>query len=305
MQLVLSLFPGIDLLGRGFEAEGFSVVRGPDLVWGGDICTFDVPASRFDGVIAGSPCQDFSKRRRKAPTGYGLAMLAEFVRVVLAASPEWFLLENVSGVPDIEVPGYSVQRFDLRASECGLAQGWLRHFQYGSRCGLVLSLARPAARAGDDELEPAVLASDTRRGWADACELQGLPRNFSIPALTKEARYRAVGNGVPIPMGRLLARAVLSPVNPALVHLCNCGCGRPLQGKQKSALPACRKRIERARREAGQCVTEPGGESQVGSHVTEPVLMMIDESHVTHRGLIMPGVSHVSDQALQIAALSR
>lgn len=39
-QLVLSLFPGIDLLGRGFEAEGFYVVRGPDLIYGGDIRAF-------------------------------------------------------------------------------------------------------------------------------------------------------------------------------------------------------------------------------------------------------------------------
>jgi hypothetical protein len=30
--LVLSLFPGIDLFGRGFEAAGFCVVRGPDLI---------------------------------------------------------------------------------------------------------------------------------------------------------------------------------------------------------------------------------------------------------------------------------
>ena len=35
--LVLSIFPGIDLLGRAFENEGFCVVRGPDLLWGGDI----------------------------------------------------------------------------------------------------------------------------------------------------------------------------------------------------------------------------------------------------------------------------
>ena len=37
-ELVLSLFPGIDLLGRGFEAEGFCVVRGPDLLHAGPTC---------------------------------------------------------------------------------------------------------------------------------------------------------------------------------------------------------------------------------------------------------------------------
>ena len=35
MTLVLSLFPGIGLLDMAFEAEGFCVVRGPDLLWGG------------------------------------------------------------------------------------------------------------------------------------------------------------------------------------------------------------------------------------------------------------------------------
>lgn len=38
--LILSLFPGIDLLGRAFEELGACVVRGPDLLWGGDIRAF-------------------------------------------------------------------------------------------------------------------------------------------------------------------------------------------------------------------------------------------------------------------------
>ena len=37
MSLVLSLFPGIGLLDMAFELEGFCVVRGPDVLWGGDI----------------------------------------------------------------------------------------------------------------------------------------------------------------------------------------------------------------------------------------------------------------------------
>jgi DNA (cytosine-5)-methyltransferase 1 len=123
--LVLSLFPGIDLLGRGFEAERFCVVRGPDLLWGGDVRAFHPPAGRFDGVIGGSPCLDFSAKRRTAPTGEGVAMLCEFVRVVDEAAPEWFLLENVPRVPDVAVAGYSIQRFDLNARECGMRQSRL------------------------------------------------------------------------------------------------------------------------------------------------------------------------------------
>lgn len=114
--LVLSLFPGIGLLDRGFEDAGFCVVRGPDLVFGGDIRRFHVPAGRFDGVIGGPPCQDFSKARRSQQTGEGADMLRQFVRVVTEAKPQWWLAENVPGVPDIRIDGYSWQRLDLNAS---------------------------------------------------------------------------------------------------------------------------------------------------------------------------------------------
>ena len=36
-RLILSLFPGVGLLDSAFEAEGLCVVRGPDLLWGGDV----------------------------------------------------------------------------------------------------------------------------------------------------------------------------------------------------------------------------------------------------------------------------
>lgn len=32
--MILSLFPGIGILDHAFELEGFTVVRGPDLLWG-------------------------------------------------------------------------------------------------------------------------------------------------------------------------------------------------------------------------------------------------------------------------------
>lgn len=130
--LVLSIFPGIDMLGKGFEEEGFCVVRGPDLIWGGDIRSFHVPPGKFTGIIGGPPCQDFSNARRTAPTGNGLAMLNEFERIVLEASPQWWLLENVERAPDITIDGYITQRLDLNARECGMIQHRRRHFQIGS-----------------------------------------------------------------------------------------------------------------------------------------------------------------------------
>ena len=55
MQIVLSLFPNIGLLDKGFEQAGFCVVRGPDLLFGGDIYDFHAPPGKFDGVMGGRP----------------------------------------------------------------------------------------------------------------------------------------------------------------------------------------------------------------------------------------------------------
>lgn len=89
-RLILSIFPGIDLLGRAFEEAGFCVVRGPDLLWGGDIRRFHPPAGVFLGIVGGPPCQDFSSLRRDEPTGYGLEMITEFLRVVTETQPLMF-----------------------------------------------------------------------------------------------------------------------------------------------------------------------------------------------------------------------
>lgn len=257
--LVLSLFPGIDLLGRGFEAEGYCIVRGPDPLWGGDIRAFQPPAGRFDGLVGGSPCQDFSKLRRTPPTGEGLELLGEFVRCVEAARPAWFLLENVPGVPDIHPEGYHVQRFDLRANECGLSQQRLRHFQFGSVDGRVLVLRRGERAPVTERCAVATEGSQVgRRGWVEFCAAQGLPP-LALPALTLSARYEAVGNGVPVPMARFIARSIREAVPAGSVALCVCGCGRPLSGRQVAATAACRKRMERRRRDAAA----PGGNGQL------------------------------------------
>lgn len=249
--LVLSLFPGVDLLGKGFEAEGFVIVRGPDLIFGGDIRAFSPPPGRFDGIIGGPPCQDFSSLRRSAPTGAGLAMLDQFVRCVESAQPSWWLMENVPGVPDIAPCGYRVQRFDLRANECGMSQQRLRHFQFGSNCDEVLLLNRDERCAVTEKAALAIEGTrQQRRGWAEFCQSQGLPADFDLPSFTLAAKYRAVGNGVAIPVARFIARAIRDSRYPAqLITLCVCGCGRSIQGKQTHALPACRKRMERRRRD--------------------------------------------------------
>lgn len=203
-QLVLSLFPGIDLLGRGFEREGFVVVRGPDLIFGQDVRNFHLPAGRFQGIIAGSPCQEFSSARKLPPTGVGKMLLQQFCRLVHEGQPDWFLLENVPAVPSIRVAGYRIQRFNLNALEIGLAQHRLRCFQFGSRDGAALVIAR-CVTIHYYLQRPAITCND-RRDFATMCELQGLGRDFDLPDWPLTFKKRAVGNGVPVPMAQAVAR---------------------------------------------------------------------------------------------------
>ena len=249
--LILSIFPGINLLGRGFEAAGFCVVRGPDLLWGGDIRNFHPPIKKFDGVIGGSPCQDFSKARRNIPpTGEGREMLSQFVRIVKETQPEWFLLENVPTVPNIEVNDYTIQRLDLNAREVGAKQNRPRHFQFGSRAGIQISPNRDYLTHG--WTEPTCMATEgtkkNRRTWQDFCQLQGLPDNFNLPGMTIAAKYTAVGNGVHVQVAIVLAQAIRDAYNRTEpIALCACHCGRIVTGRQATATAACRKRIQRRR----------------------------------------------------------
>lgn len=96
MQFVLSLFPGADLLGKAFEEVGFCVVRGPDILWGGDIKDFHVPPGKFDGVIGGPPCQKFSAANQTNKDAH-LNLIPEFLRVIEEARPKWAVMENVMG----------------------------------------------------------------------------------------------------------------------------------------------------------------------------------------------------------------
>jgi len=111
--LVLSLFPGIGLLDMAFEQEGFTIVRGPDVLWGGDIRRFHPPAGVFDGVIGGPPCQTFSRlaimtRFNGHEPKFG-NLIPEFERYVQEAQPRWFLMENVRDAPLPLVSGYALQ----------------------------------------------------------------------------------------------------------------------------------------------------------------------------------------------------
>lgn len=248
MELVLSVFSGIDLLGRGFEAEGFSVVSLGDIILGHDIRTKSVPAGRFDGVIGGPPCQDFSRARRTPPTGYGLEMLDQFRRIVTEADPEWWLMENVGGVPRMEIAGYITQVIDYNAREAGSHQNRPRVFQFGYKSGNPINPSRNEDVA--EEWAPCVVASEGRRAGrrevSEAAMLQGLSPDFLLPELKTEALYKVIGNGVCIPVARRFAAAIRDRNQaPRYVTRCACGCGRIVRGKKTTATIACRKRKSR------------------------------------------------------------
>ena len=235
-ELVLSLFPGIGLLDMAFEEEGFCVVRGPDLLWGGDIRRFHPPAGRFDGVIGGPPCQAFSQMvhmviQRHGESAVADNLIPEFERCVLAAQPAWFVMENVPAAPLPAVAGYVVSDVVLNNRWLGGTQERKRRISFGIRGVSAITLSQYIEFSIFElaEWHPAIMASrgqGVKMGspgkvkktynrkpssvyFADSLRAQGLPTDFLAKSpLTSEGKQKVVGNGVPLPMGRAIARAV-------------------------------------------------------------------------------------------------
>lgn len=221
MDLVLSLFPGIGLLDMAFEHEGFCVVRGPDLIFGSDVRRFHVPSGKFDGVIGGPPCQAFwggmanlSRMVEMQGKEHSFGnLIPEFVRLVREASPKWWVMENVMGAPEPDLPGC----LSLVLNNRWLGESQNRKRRFSSN--LALASCIQFAALENIDWSPAVLASagapkrrDGKRiGYdlAGAIKAQGLPEDFlKYSPFTEVAKRKVIGNGVPLPMGRAIARAV-------------------------------------------------------------------------------------------------
>jgi len=225
--LVLSLFPGIGLLDLAFEQEGFCVVRGPDLLWGSDIRAFHPPAGKFDGVIGGPPCQAFSR-----------LLIPEFARVVSDAAPAWWLMENVPDAPTPELDDLKDSVL-LRDSDCGGLTSRVRRFTFGGmwldfshitqRTPRHLAVTRdarevPVAIGGSGKTKATKRKGQTggtapHEGTAlplaEMLHRQGFPRDMLDECpLTNAGARGAVGNGVPLPMGRAIAKAVKQAMYP-------------------------------------------------------------------------------------------
>ncbi len=231
-RLVLSTFSGIDLLGLAFKRENYCIVSAGDVIWGSewDIRTFHPPTGVFEGVIGGPPCQRWTRLQFLNPkVGEGMDwVVGEFARVVEEAAPAWFLMENVPYAPMPIVRGYRVFDVLLADEDVGGMQPRQRRFTFGTSDGRMLWVILHE-QAGNGEKRsilssgPGSHGGGRADGWeggrlpgagsplaiGDACEAMGLPRDFTneMP-FTMQGKRSVIGNGVPLPMGCAIAKAV-------------------------------------------------------------------------------------------------
>lgn len=161
---VASLFSGAGGLDLGFQKSGFDVVYANEKdskIWDTyelnhpsikldkrsivDVEADDVPD--VDGIIGGPPCQSWStggsKKGIDDPRG---KLFFEFIRVLEAKKPKFFLAENVSGMESerhkdaltkilesFDNAGYKVFNRTLNAADYGIAQDRKRIIFVGFR----------------------------------------------------------------------------------------------------------------------------------------------------------------------------
>lgn len=220
-ELVLSLFPGIGLLDQAFEEAGFCVVRGPDLIWGGDIRRFYPTPGRFAGIIGGPPCQRFSGLGNVNISRWGddavmPNMIPEFERCVLEAQPEWFLMENVPRAPIPVVDYYAVSARICNNRWFGGEQDRVRRFSFGHREPDVCAAFHVRSEVFEPQGRTGAIISTGQNGnggprasISAMATAQGIdPSRFDNSPFTTTELRRAIANGVPLPMGRAVARAV-------------------------------------------------------------------------------------------------
>lgn len=214
--LVLSIFPGIDVLGRGFEAEGFCVVRGGDPMFGqSPVETFHPPAGVFEGVIGGPPCKGDSTLAHLNGKP-GETLFHEFQRVLDEARPAWWLMEAVRPHPELNL-GNIVK---LNNRWLGEEQNRVRYFHTNLDIEPHLETAlflnphwKHAVLAGHGSREGSVVRGMATYTWEDMRQLQGLPEDYDIPVFKRKEKREVVGNAVPYPVARALAKAIGAALN--------------------------------------------------------------------------------------------
>lgn len=227
---MLSIFPGLDLLGRAFEAEGFTVLRGPDKLWGGDIRAFHAPPGVFQGVIGGPPCQVFSQAKNmKCAAKRHADLIPEFMRIVREAAPLWWLMEEIpqalTASANIPRGAWSVMLTD---SEAGGLTKRRRAFlswpwpipaifeKVGERAAASPSLLAQTYKRGrdkraDDKAMPYGYLTCSGLTVEKMAELQGWPE-LAEPlrelGANRQTASILLGNGVPRALGQYVAHEI-------------------------------------------------------------------------------------------------
>lgn len=234
--LVLSVFPGIDLLGRAFEEKGCTVVRGPDVLWGGDVRDFHPPAGVFWGVIGGPPCQAFSAlrhliRHNGHEPRFG-NLVPEYERVCFEAQPAWFLMEEVPDAPVPHVEGYETCDMIIRDKWVGGIQPRPRRFSFGTRDGRMLDIEWAALMR--PELGPATLGCDSSITYEEARRRTVMAHPGTKLQFAGGQSIMADGQRVPVKMlkGGRMKRSVVADARTATT-------GNRIRGKENGggALP--------------------------------------------------------------------
>jgi DNA (cytosine-5)-methyltransferase 1 len=180
---MIDLFAGCGGMTKGFVRQGFTPVQavewdlhaaatyaanfGEDHMRWGDIGTWPTPdIPQVDVVIGGPPCQGFSNLGSKDVNDPRNKLWKEYLRVVSAAQPKVFILENVqrfSRSSEFQlllneanhgaIADYELSFGVLVAADYGIAQRRPRTIMIGSRVGRIpLPMPTHSREAGFDVL---------------------------------------------------------------------------------------------------------------------------------------------------------
>jgi DNA (cytosine-5)-methyltransferase 1 len=182
-------------------------------------------------------------------------LIPDFERAVNEVQPTWFVMENVPEAPTPQPIGYATWSTILNNRQCIDADGKpatqnrTRRWTFGDkRSGQRTVLMIDTVAIENHVFERIAMGGSSgsslgAKGWDGGskterekrqkgsgvlfrngpsssmfktiCERQGLPADFDLPAFTVAAKCKAVGNGVPIPMGRAIAKAVCEATRSA------------------------------------------------------------------------------------------
>jgi DNA (cytosine-5)-methyltransferase 1 len=156
--------------------------------------------------------------------------IPEFARCVNEAQPRWFLMENVPQAPPPDCRAYSTVQRVCNNRWCGGEQNRERKFTFGvgldaehwsaKNFHIATEALEPA------NYRPAVISSGqagkggSRASIEQMARDQGLdPSRFDKSPFTTTELRRAIANGVPLPMGRAVARAIRHVIGMATIDM--------------------------------------------------------------------------------------